>query len=135
MDFLNQRMRNYCIQVIRSRWIELGADVCVVPVVDSSAISADGSRCSVSESISEPTPKERVSEVDLMSATYSLSVHRRIEAQWTERINSLRQIHGQNVVGTERTLQRVFNNDDSLIPVPVRAIVDRRQLDQSRPRD
>jgi hypothetical protein len=44
----------------------------------------------------------------------------------------LRQIHGQIVVGTERTLQPVF---DSLIPVPVRAIVDRRQLDQSRPRD
>jgi hypothetical protein len=70
-----------------------------------------------------------------MSAIYPLSVHRRIERQWTERINSLRQIHGQNVVGTERTLQRVFNNDDSLIPIPVRAIVDRRQLDQSRPRD
>jgi hypothetical protein len=70
-----------------------------------------------------------------MSAIYPLSVHRRIERKWTERINSLRQIHGQNVVGTERTLQRVLNNDDSLIPVPVRAIVDRRQLDQSRPRD
>jgi len=70
-----------------------------------------------------------------MSAIYPLSVHRRIERQWAERIISLRQIHGQIVVGTERTLQRVFNNDDSLIPVPVRAIVDRRQLDQSRPRD
>jgi hypothetical protein len=70
-----------------------------------------------------------------MSTIYPLSVHRRIERQWAERINSLRQIHGQIVVGTERTLQRVFNNDDSMIPVPVRAIVDRRQLDQCRPRD
>ena len=72
-----------------------------------------------------------------MSAIYPLSVHSRIERQWAERINSLslRQIHDQIVVGTERTLQRVFNNDGSLIPVPVTAIVDRRQLDQSRPRD
>jgi hypothetical protein len=67
-----------------------------------------------------------------MSAIYPLSVHRRIERQWAERINLLRQIHGQIVVGTARTLQPVF---DSLIPIPVRAIVDRRQLDQSRPRD
>jgi hypothetical protein len=78
---------------------------------------------------------ERVSEIDLMSAIYPLSVHRRIERQWAERINSLRQIHGQIVVGTERTLQRVFNNDGSLIRVPIRAVVDRRQLDQSRPHD
>jgi len=66
-----------------------------------------------------------------MSAIYPLSVHRRIEQQWAERINSLRQIHG-TVVG--RTLQCVFNNDCSLIP-PVRAAVDRRRPDQSRPRD
>jgi hypothetical protein len=68
-----------------------------------------------------------------MSAIYPLSIHRRIERQWAERINSLRQIRGQIVVGTKRTSQ--FNNDDSVIPVPVRAVVDRRQLDQSRPRD
>ena len=68
-----------------------------------------------------------------MSAIYPLSVHRRIERQWAERINSLRQIHGQIVVGTERTLQRVLNNKGSLIPVPVRAIVDRGPL--ARPRD
>jgi hypothetical protein len=53
-----------------------------------------------------------------MSAIYPLSVHRRIERQWPERINSLRQIRGQIVIGTKRTLQRVFNNDDSLITVP-----------------
>ena len=70
-----------------------------------------------------------------MSAIYPLSVHRHIERQWAERVNSLRQIHGQIVVGTERTLQRVFNNKGSLISIPVRAIVDRGQLDQSRPRD
>jgi hypothetical protein len=69
-----------------------------------------------------------------MSAIYPLSFHRRIERQWAERINSLRQIHGQ-IIGTERTSQRAFNNDDSLIPVPVRTVVDRRRLDQSEPRD
>jgi hypothetical protein len=68
-----------------------------------------------------------------MSAIYPLSIHRRIERQWAERINSLRQIRGQIVVGTKRTSQ--FNNDDSVIPVPVSAVVDGRQHDQSRPRD
>jgi hypothetical protein len=68
-----------------------------------------------------------------MSALYPLSVHRRIERQWAERIKPLRQIHGQIVVGAERTLQRVFNNDGSLVPVPVRVVAD--QLDQSRRRD
>jgi hypothetical protein len=67
-----------------------------------------------------------------MSATYPLSFHRRVEERWAERINSLTQIDGQ-IVGTERTLQRVFNNDGSLIPDPVRAVVDRRQLRVSRP--
>jgi hypothetical protein len=70
-----------------------------------------------------------------MRAVYPLSIHRRVERQWSERINSLRQIHGQIVNKTERTSQRVFNNDASVIPVSVRAIVDRRQLDQSRPHD
>jgi hypothetical protein len=68
-----------------------------------------------------------------MSAIYPLSIHRRIERQWAERINSLRQIHSHIVVGTARTLQRAFNNDDSAIPVP--AIADRRQPDRSRPLD
>jgi len=67
-----------------------------------------------------------------MSVKYPQSVHRSIGRQWAERIKSLRQIGGQIVVGTERTLRPVF---DSLIPVPVRAIVDRRQRDLSRPRD
>jgi hypothetical protein len=70
-----------------------------------------------------------------MSAIYPLSIHRRIERQWAERINSLRQTRGQIVAGTERASQRVFSKDDSVIPVPVRTIADRQQLDQSRPRD
>ena len=78
---------------------------------------------------------QRVSEVDPMSAVYPLSVHRRIERQWAERIKSARQLHGQIVVATERTLQRVFNNDGSLIPASVGTVVDRRRLDRSRPRD
>jgi hypothetical protein len=79
--------------------------------------------------------QERGSEVDLMSAIYPLSVHRRIERQWAERINSPRQIRGQLVIGTERTLGRVIDNDGSLIPVPVRAVVDQRELDRPQPRD
>jgi hypothetical protein len=70
-----------------------------------------------------------------MGAIYPLSIHRRIERQWAERINSLRQTRGQIVAGTERASQRVFSKDDSVIPVPVRTIADRQQLDQSRPRD
>jgi hypothetical protein len=68
-----------------------------------------------------------------MSAIYPLSIQHRIERQWTDRINSLRQIRG--LVTTATMLQRVFNNDGSLIPVPIRAVVDRRQLNQSRPHD
>jgi hypothetical protein len=67
-----------------------------------------------------------------MSAIYPLSAHRRFERKWAERINSLRHLHGEIAVGTERTLQSVLNNDHS---IPVRAIVARQQLDQPRPRD
>lgn len=55
-----------------------------------------------------------------MSAIYPLSVHRRIERRWAERIKSLTQSRRQLVVATERTLQRVFDNVGPLIPVPVR---------------
>ena len=68
-----------------------------------------------------------------MSAVYPLSIHRRVERQWAERINSLRQIRG--LVTTATTLQHIFNNDGSLIPVQMRAVVDRRQLNRSRPSD
>ena len=76
--------------------------------------------------------QKRVSEVDLMSAKYPLSVHRRVERQWAERFKSL---SGRIVVATGRTLQRVFNNEGSLLPVPVRTVAERRRLDQCRPRD
>jgi len=70
-----------------------------------------------------------------MSDKYPLSFHRRIERQWAERIKSLSQIRGQIVVATERILQRAFNDKGSLIPVPVRPVVGRQQLDRSRPHD
>jgi hypothetical protein len=66
-----------------------------------------------------------------MSAIYPLSFHRRIERKWAERIKSLKQISGQIAVEAELTMQRLFNNDDSLIPIPVRVAIDRRRLDQS----
>ena len=70
-----------------------------------------------------------------MSAIYPMNVRRRIERQWIEGIKSLRQINSKIVAAAERTLQKISNNDGSLVPVPVRAVVDRRRLDQSRPRD
>src|SRR5450432_1894648 len=57
------------------------------------------------------SPVERGSEVDLMTALYPLSVQRRIERQWAERIK------GQIVVGTKRTLQPGFNSVGSEIRV------------------
>jgi len=65
-----------------------------------------------------------------MSAIYPLNVHRRIERQWAARIKALSQIRSQFVVATTRTLQHVFNNDGSLIPVVVRT-VDQRQNDRA----
>ena len=62
-----------------------------------------------------------------MSGKYPLSFPRRIE-----RKKSLRQIRSQIVVAVERTLQRVFNYDGSLIPIPVRTVVARRRLDRCR---
>jgi hypothetical protein len=71
-----------------------------------------------------------------MNAIYLFSFRRRIERQWAERIKFLTQLRGQIVVATERTLQRVFNNNEgSLIPVTVRTVVDRRRPDQCRSHD
>ena len=71
-----------------------------------------------------------------MIAVYLFSFRRRIERQWAERFKLLRQLRGHIVVATERTLQRVFNNNEgSLIPVTVRTVVDRRRLDQCRSHD
>jgi hypothetical protein len=70
-----------------------------------------------------------------MSAMYPLSIHRRIERQWAERIKSLKTLDDQIVVVTERALQQAFNDGSSLIPVAVRTVVDRRRLDQPGPHD
>jgi hypothetical protein len=59
-----------------------------------------------------------------MSVLYPLSFHRRIERQWAERIKSLRRIRSQIVASSELTLRRSFNEDGSLIPVPVRTVAD-----------
>ena len=69
-----------------------------------------------------------------MSAIYPLSVHRRIERQWAERIKSLRQIRSLVVTATEQALQRA-RNDGSLIPVPVRRVMDSILVDRSQRRD
>jgi|HubBroStandDraft_5_1064220.scaffolds.fasta_scaffold58733_2 hypothetical protein len=76
--------------------------------------------------------EERVSEVDLVNAICPLTFYRRNERQWAECIKLLRRIGGQVVVATRRTLQSAINHDSSLIPVPVRTVVDRRRRDQSR---
>ena len=69
-----------------------------------------------------------------MSVIYPLSFHCRIERRWAERIKSLRRIHSQIVVATELTLQRAFD-DGSMIPVPVRTVVDQRRRNQCRSND
>ncbi len=40
-----------------------------------------------------------------MTAIYPLSIHRRVERRWVERIKSLRQIQAQIFGGAERSLQ------------------------------
>ena len=66
-----------------------------------------------------------------MNAIYLYGFRRRIE----QRIKLLIKLSGQIVVATEQTLQHVFNNEGSLIPAPIRMVVDRRQLDQCQSRD
>jgi len=70
-----------------------------------------------------------------MKAIYLSGFRRRIEEQWAERIELQRKLSGQIVTATEQTLLHVFNNEGSLIPVPIRAVMDRRRLDQCRSRD
>ena len=69
-----------------------------------------------------------------MSRKYQLSLLRRIERPLAEPIMSLRQIHGRIVVAVERELRRLFNNDGSLMPIPIR-VVDQRRVDRRRSRD
>jgi len=78
---------------------------------------------------------EPVSEVDLMSAIFLLSFQRRVGRQWAGRINSLRQIRGRIVAATERAVQRLFGNEGSLVPIPVRAAGRQRRPDQGRSHD
>jgi len=65
-----------------------------------------------------------------MSIIYPLNVRRRVE-----RIEMSRKIHSQVIAVAEQALQRVFNNNGSLVPVPVRTIFDRKRFDQSRLHD
>ena len=58
-----------------------------------------------------------------MTAIYPLSVHRRVERQWVERIESLRQIRARIVDAAERTLQSAF---DEPIPVKIKMDADSR---------
>jgi hypothetical protein len=70
-----------------------------------------------------------------MSDQFPSSLHSRLERRWTKHIKSLRQLHDQVVLVTERTLQRMFNGDGSLVPVPARAVVDRPRPIRHQPRD
>jgi hypothetical protein len=70
-----------------------------------------------------------------MSTKFPFSFLFRIEREWAESIKLLRQIHGHIAGVVERALQREFNNEGSLIPVPVRTVGNRRRPDQSRSRD
>jgi hypothetical protein len=58
-----------------------------------------------------------------------LSFNSRIGRQWAEYIDLVRRIR-QIVAVAELTLHRAFNDDGSLIPVPVRAVVNRRRRDR-----
>jgi hypothetical protein len=69
-----------------------------------------------------------------MSSKYPVNLLR-IEGAWVERVKSLGRIHGQIVAATERTLQRLFNSEGSLVPIPIRTDVGRRRLDERRSRD
>lgn len=67
-----------------------------------------------------------------MSGKYPMSFYRHIERLWTERIASLIKICDQIVAATERVLQRMLNRRGSLVPIPVRAVADRRRTDRRR---
>jgi len=70
-----------------------------------------------------------------MNAIYLFGFRRRIEQHWAERIKLLRKLSDQIVVATEQTLQHVFNSEGSLIPAPIRTVVDHRRLDPCRSHD
>jgi hypothetical protein len=70
-----------------------------------------------------------------MRATSPSSIYRRIERLWAERTKVPGRIRGQIAAATERTLLFVFGNENSLIPVPIIAVADRRRFDPSRSHD
>jgi hypothetical protein len=58
-------------------------------------------------------------------------LHRRIESKWTERLKSL----GERIAAAiERSLPRAFDQQELLVPIPVRIPVDRQLSDRSQPR-
>jgi hypothetical protein len=67
-----------------------------------------------------------------MSAIYPVSIHRRIERQWAERVKSAMQIRSLVVAATERTLQRVFIDHP---PIPAGSVTESIQLDRAQSRD
>jgi len=54
---------------------------------------------------------------------YPLSIHRRIERQWADRIKSFTEIRARIAYATKRTLHRAFNGDYTLIPIKIKAAV------------
>ena len=66
-----------------------------------------------------------------MSDILPLNFRRCIERQWAARIQPLGQILAQIAGATERVLQRACNNGGPMIPVPVRAVTDRRRFRRS----
>jgi hypothetical protein len=81
-------------------------------------------------------PRERVGEVDLMSSRRRSNVLHRAARQWAGRMKSLAQIAEKIAVAAARTLQRALNHQNgTLVPVPVRVVVDRRRHDRRQRRD
>lgn len=70
-----------------------------------------------------------------MNPKHQLSLLRRLQRPLAEGITSLRHIHGRIVVSIERELRRLFNDEGSLIPVPIPTAASRRRLDRRRSRD
>jgi len=70
--------------------------------------------------------RERVSEVDPMSGKYPANLVRRASAA---------AILSQVTAAIARTFWPIIDGESSLIPIPIRAVVARRQYDRRRPRD
>jgi hypothetical protein len=70
-----------------------------------------------------------------MSPIFHLSFRRRIGRQWTERVNSLRDIRDRMIAASERALRRLFGNEGALVPIPVKTTTRQRRADPSRSHD